>query len=541
MGSTGRAPLLNEMAVSATTSWASKTDSPPRVRPSSAVSLFSPRRTTYLILILLLVVAGAVGYGIMRIQAKDQWMHELIAWSTCGTLVSLAIAVLLLGRHMMQRSLSHVEQQLSLLSREDRIDALDTPVPDELKPVMTALTQYVDRVRARVDRLRLQKKELDIQMRIADAERRHTEAIIFSISDAVLVIDSYGELVLANNAAENLFNFRLNEWRHRPVERILQDGAVVKLIKEARAAVDSNVRRVEYSTIRGDTTQTFNITLSTVVDAEGTSRGVVAIFHDITREREISQIKTDFVSAVSHELRTPLSGIRAYVEMLLDNEARDEQTRRDFYKIIDCETDRLQRLIDKVLDISRIEAGVMDIHKAVIEPNDVVKEVLDISAPQAREQEIALECELGENLPGIHADRDLLYQAVQNVVANGIKYARSGGRVSVRTGVDEETKHFTVSVADNGMGIRAEDLPRIFDKFFRTKEGTAAARGTGLGLNLVKHIVETVHQGEITVASEHGVGTTFVLRFPLIRQQENSPRRHGGTEKSDEKNHTCRG
>jgi two-component system phosphate regulon sensor histidine kinase PhoR len=382
---------------------------------------------------------------------------------------------------------------------------------------MTALFSYVTQVRHRVDQLRLQKKELDIQMRVADAERQNTEAIIFSISDAVLVIDSFGELIMANTAAEKFFNFRSGEWRHRPLDRVVDDGSLVALIKDARTTGDHNVRRqVDYSTLRDGKTQTFNITLSTVVDANGQSRGVVAVFHDITREREIAQIKTDFVSAVSHELRTPLSSIKAYVEMLVDGEAHDENTRRHFYEIIQSETDRLQRLISNILNISRIESGVVEIQRQSIQANEVVQEVVAMMRPQADEKGLQLDCELDGPLPTLWADRDLLHRAILNVVGNAVKYTDQGGRVRIATRADAETGHVAVSISDNGIGIRSQDLPRIFDKFYRAPDSSSIAKGTGLGLNLVKHIVETVHDGEISVASEVGVGTTMILKFPVL-------------------------
>ena len=136
-------------------------------------------------------------------------------------------------------------------------------------------------------------------------------------------------------------------------------------------------------------------------------------------------------------------------------------------------------------------------------------------APQAEEKSLVLNFEAQEALPDLKADRDLLHQAVMNVVGNSIKYTPSGGRVRVITALDREASRLTVTVADNGIGIRADDLPRVFDKFYRTRDSAGIAKGTGLGLNLVRHIVETVHHGEVLVTSEHGRGTTMSLRFPV--------------------------
>lgn len=472
----------------------------------------------WLTIALLILVTVVAVLGITSVVRNRPIGDQYVAWAGCGMLVCLAIAVLLLGHLMTQRALAHVEQQLRALARDEQMPGtVEVPVPDDLKPVMTALSGYIGRVRDRMDRLRLQQKELDIQMRVAEAERRHTEAIIYSISDAVLVVDPFGELVLANSAAERLFNFRLGDCRQRPLERVIDDQTLVALIKDARTVDGRSERRqVEYSAVRAGKTQTFIITLSTVLEGQDQARGVVAVFHDITREREIAQVKTDFVSAVSHELRTPLSSIKAYTEMLVDGEAHDEQTRREFYQIIQAETDRLQRLVSNVLNISRIEAGVVDIHRQSVSANEVIEGVLSMMAVQANEKNIALCFEPAKACPNVWADRDLLHQAIMNLVSNSLKYTGQGGRVEIKTAVDGPAQRLVITVSDNGMGIRGQDLPRIFDKFYRTPDGAAVANGTGLGLNLVKHIIETVHGGEIAVSSEHGVGTTFTVRLPLM-------------------------
>jgi two-component system phosphate regulon sensor histidine kinase PhoR len=478
-----------------------------------AIRLFSTKRTMSYALILLIVVAGATVYGITQNIRQPELAQHGIIWYACGSLVSLAIVLLLLGKYMVQRSLLAIEQQLTTLAREGRLEALNAPIPDEFKPVMTALGGYVDQVRDKMENLRLQKKELDLQIRFADTERRNTEAIIFSISDAVLVMDSFGDLVLANTAAEKLFEFRLSDCRQRPIERALSDRSLVTLLKEAKR---QNVRRqLEYSAHRDNRVQTYIITLSTVMDTEGEHRGVVAVFHDITRERELAQIKADFVSSVSHELRTPLSSIKAYVEMLLDDEANDPHEAENFLRIIDGETDRLQRLINNILCISRIESGVEDVHQEVVQPGRIITEVLETIAPQANEKHIHIKQELDDALPSIMADRDMLYQAVMNLVSNAIKYTQERGTICVQTTVDREAGYYVMTVIDNGMGIKAHELQRIFDKFYRSREATGVARGTGLGLPLVKHIVETIHRGEISITSEQGAGTTVVLRFPL--------------------------
>jgi two-component system phosphate regulon sensor histidine kinase PhoR len=200
--------------------------------------------------------------------------------------------------------------------------------------------------------------------------------------------------------------------------------------------------------------------------------------------------------------------------MLVDGEAHDEHTRKHFYQIIETETERLQRLINNILNISKIESGVIEVRRQQVQANEVARNVVAMMMPQAGEKRLTLTCETDEYLPRVVADKDMVHQAILNLVSNAIKYTPSGGRVEVSTAISDDGRYIKITVRDNGMGIKAPDLPRIFDKFYRARDGASAAKGTGLGLNLVKHIVETVHQGQIAIASEPGAGTTIVLHFP---------------------------
>jgi two-component system, OmpR family, phosphate regulon sensor histidine kinase PhoR len=299
---------------------------------------------------------------------------------------------------------------------------------------------------------------------------------------------------------------------------VLSDGTLVRLIRETRSHGRQMRKVVEHRIDQKGDPRTYSITLSSVLGSGEEVSGVVAVLHDVTREKEISQMKTDFVSNVSHELKTPLSSIKAYTEMLLDGEAQDDKTRREFYETIAAEADRLHRLIENILNISRIESGVVKVIREPVSLSTVVKQVLDVSAVQARAKSIRLV----ENLPPVYfqveADRDMIYQAVMNLVSNSIKYTPEGGCVTIRVHSDEQRKVAVCEVSDTGLGIPPEDLPRIFDKFYRVQANAKAAKGTGLGLALVKHIIETAHNGKLTVTSEVGKGSVFAFELPLLNE-----------------------
>ena len=259
----------------------------------------------------------------------------------------------------------------------------------------------------------------------------------------------------------------------------------------------------------------FDVTLACIEDHKHEVAGVVTILHDLTRVREISQMKSDFVSKASHELRTPLSSIRAYVEMLVDGEAHDETARREFYRIMQNETDRLGRLIDNMLNISRIEAGIVQIERENVDFKSLIDRAVNTLEPQAREKKISLLTKLSEVDLTVEGDGDMLHQVVLNLVSNAIKYTPDGGRITISADSDNLTRCVVFSVSDTGLGIPPDSMGRLFEKFYRVENYKRVAKGTGLGLSLCKHIVETLHHGQIGVESELGLGSRFWALIPM--------------------------
>jgi len=273
----------------------------------------------------------------------------------------------------------------------------------------------------------------------------------------------------------------------------------------------------ELKTSVGD--RTYKITLSCVTghnkDGSETPAGVVAVLHDMTKEKEVAEMKNDFVSNVSHELRTPLASIKAYVEMLIDGEAQDPKTQHEFYEVIQGEANRLSRLIDNILNISRIESGLVKVNKQPQSLTVIMKEAIEVIAPQAKGKNITIKEELTPVFYQTLADRDMLYQAVLNLLSNAVKYTPEGGTLTAMTGVDEANKKVIARISDTGVGIPPKDLPFVFDKFYRAEANNRMAKGTGLGLSLVKHIIETVHHGRILLESTQGKGSTFGFELDL--------------------------
>jgi len=362
-------------------------------------------------------------------------------------------------------------------------------------------------------------KDLRLAVQLLKRQKRNTEAIIYSISDAVIVTDANDRLLMANEPAGVLFGFEVKEIMLKPIDELIKKTELVKLIKSSRNSRSRHVRH-ELQFEMPDTLWTFNCTISCIFDDDNQVCGVITVLHDITREKEISQMKNDFVSHVSHELKTPLASITAYSEMLVDGEAADEKTRAEFYSIIQSQAQRLNRLIEDILNISRIESGLVKVSKEPLSTALIVRDAVQMIKSYAAEKNIKVEDQTAVVFDQVNADKDMISQVVINLLSNAVKYTPNNGKVTVNSEVDESQQVVRVTITDTGVGIPAEELPLIFEKFYRVKANAKCAKGTGLGLNLVKQIVEKVHHGLIFVKSEVGKGSSFGFELPLAAAEE---------------------
>lgn len=241
--------------------------------------------------------------------------------------------------------------------------------------------------------------------------------------------------------------------------------------------------------------------------------GVGFVYRNVSKEVELAQMKSDFVSNVSHELRTPLALIRMFAETLEMGRVPTDEKRMEYYRIIGLETSRLTRLINNILNFSRMEAGKKTYHFQAIQVNDVVEDTLRLYAYKLRTKGFEVQTQLAGDLPAIQGDAEAVAEALINLIDNAIKYSPEDKHLTLTT--KRKAGSVEVSVADKGMGISPEDQKKIFDKFFRVSSALVHdTKGTGLGLALIKHIMDA-HKGRIDVASKLGHGSTFSLVFPL--------------------------
>lgn len=254
--------------------------------------------------------------------------------------------------------------------------------------------------------------------------------------------------------------------------------------------------------------------------AQGRS-GYVTIMHDVTKEREIDRLKSDFVSSVSHELRTPMTSIKGFVHTLMRKPDMPPEKIQRFLTIISSESERLLRLIEDLLTISRIEAGALRLQQRVVHLGYELERVVEAVEPQRAKKDITIDTRIDPALGVIHADGEKLYAAILNLVDNAIKFTSTGGAITLQAGAHE--RGVAISVKDNGVGIPAGERNRIFERFYRVERPGEEHAGTGLGLFIVKQIIEQ-HNGTIEVESTVGEGTCFTIVLPRQPANEENPR-----------------
>jgi len=373
-----------------------------------------------------------------------------------------------------------------------------------------------------IGRLEEQINDLQIQIQLTQHQKGHIEAIIYSIHDAVIVIDEFDRLLMANEAAGRLFNFNSSDSQHKRIGELINENGseFADFLRHSRQNKAQPTRKeIEFS--KDEELKTYDCIVSCIYDEDRQVCGVVAVLHDITREKQIQQTKNDFVNHVCHELKTPLASISAYSEMLIDGEADDEQTQKEFYAVIQSQAQRLNRLIEDSLNISRIESGLIKVNKEPVSLTILIEEQLQMIKSYAEEKNICIQ-DFGQKrivFDQVYADKDMISQVIVNLLSNAVKYTPSGGSVKIETEVDETVNIARLSVIDTGVGIPESEIDHVFDKFYRVSTNNRQAKGTGLGLTLVKQIIEKVHDGRVFVSSSQGVGSTFGFELPLATQR----------------------
>jgi two-component system sensor histidine kinase NblS len=350
------------------------------------------------------------------------------------------------------------------------------------------------------------------------SERNKLELVLMSIADGVVVCDRENKVQIINAAAAQLFDKEAKELLGKPLVFCTEGPDSPQICHVIQAFTDTVSPGSQESVVQqihlGERTVRLHIA-PLILNKE--FLGSVMIMQDITRQAELERMKNEFISNVSHELRTPITSIKSYVDTLCNHgEKLDEETTKEFLHIIDNEADRLMYLVNEVLEMSRLEEGDRELE---MEPQDVrhaVEYALRAVSLMARDRQIEVTMNCPERLPLVNINEESIERCIINLMTNAIKYTPSGGKIHVAACHEPESGEVRVDVVDTGIGIPEECLPHIFDRFFRVEAKVHTVKGTGLGLTIVKKIIEK-HGGRLSVASSLGQGSTFSFFLPAYK------------------------
>jgi len=346
------------------------------------------------------------------------------------------------------------------------------------------------------------------QVEEAAEERGKLEAVLDNISTGIMVTDAERKIILLNPAAEEILGVRQEEALG---SRIIESFSSRELDTTVSKAADGESidEQIELLYPRKMYLQ---IKSNPVVTSEGDVAATVSAIEDITALKRLNMIRQDFVANVSHELRTPVASVKALTDSLLAGAAEHKETADRFLKDLDQEVTRLSQLIDDLLTLSKLETKEAVLQVEDIQLGEIVKECLDSKDLLAEEFGVDMEVELENTGMLVNGDRQLLRTALNNLVDNAIKYNHPGGKVVIRVLQDDD--HVILQVQDTGIGVPREELPRVFERFYRVdKARSRETGGTGLGLSIVKHIAD-LHGGGVDVTSVEGEGSIFNIRIP---------------------------
>lgn len=436
------------------------------------------------LLLLAVALVAITLFAIDRTLVGTGVRGEVFAIALCSSLLALLVAFFI------SRSLARRVSRLKQVA-EGILDRPNEDSSDDLGSLERSIAGVAKELRRLLDRLRF--------------ESARREAILSSMAEGVLAVDPDLRVTFCNTAFLKAIGFRGATFEGLSLLELVRDPGLYQLLKDVLGTGESQKLRFNFYG------RTFEVQATPLAMPSG--RGAIAILHDITDLERLEQVRKDFVANVSHELRTPLAGVIGYAETLLDGALADQANNRKFVEIIRTNAVRLNSIAADLLVLSDLESGV-DPEPEVISVQGVLEAAMVTVQAEARERNVALICENIENV-FVSGSRLRLEQAILNLVANAIKFNKSGGEVRVSAAVNNDHQVLIV-IADSGVGIPSEDLPRIFERFYRIdKARSRQVGGTGLGLSIVKHVAERMN-GAIEVDSQLGRGSVFTLRLPSV-------------------------
>jgi two-component system phosphate regulon sensor histidine kinase PhoR len=436
--------------------------------------------------------ASRVSLPLTDIHVSLSHINSTILW---GALIAIIIAILV--AFQISRVTTKPIKRLTQMSRNIAYGDLDQEIQiaarDEIGELSTSFNQMTTKLRE--------------MMATLTKERDRMAAILSHMSDGILVVDGDSRVTMVNLAARTMLQLPEDEEIDGTFVEVVRDYELNDIVQRCLSTGEQHFGMVE-------TSQTKYI-LRAIATPLGDEPGCLILLQDFTELRRLETVRQDFMANISHELRTPLTSLKALADTLQEGAIEDPSVARDFLIKTNSEIDRLNHMVQELGDLSRIESGETTLHKEPVDILKVIMQVEDSLQAQAKRAGININSNASAGLPKTMADRERIEQVLVNLIHNAIKFTPPSGRIDISAIAEGDS--IQVSVADTGIGISDDDLPRIFERFYKSDKARTSGAGTGLGLAIAKHIIEA-HGGSIWAESVEGKGATFYFTLPLLPQ-----------------------
>ncbi len=358
-----------------------------------------------------------------------------------------------------------------------------------------------------IDTFNLMMEQIQNNMNEISSEKNRLETILMHLTDGVLAFNISGRLTHANLAAKKMLGFE----SAKTFEDVF-----------GKFNIDVNIEKIVYledwtstDTVISNDGKYLNVFFAPFRNEQDKPTGIIVVIHDGTKQAKLDDMRKEFVSNVSHELKTPLTSIKTYTETLLEEDDLDDENKNKFLNVILSEANRMTRLVSDLLQLTKFDYKKVAWNKLNFDVAELTKQICEKHKIQAEKKEQLLECYVTSNVPEVYGDRDGIEQVITNILINSVKYTPNGGNIKVYIGAVHDDAY--IKIIDNGIGIPKEDLPRVFERFYRVdKARSREMGGTGLGLPIAKEIIEG-NGGSIDIKSEVGKGTEVIIKIPTYK------------------------
>lgn len=435
-----------------------------------------------------------------NIEKVFEQMGDINRIFAAGTAMSLIITIILgiLIARTITRPISDMRKQAQAMARGNFSRKVRVYGTDEIGQLAIAFNHLTNR--------------LQEAQSTTEAERRKLATVLSNMTDGVIATDRKGKVILINEPALNLLHVTSEAMMNRPITSVLglDSTHTFEDLIHMKDSLSLNFSTQEAPYI-------LRANFSVIQKETGFVNGLITVLHDITEQEKIDMERREFVSNVSHELRTPLTTMRSYLEALADGAWRDENIAPTFLHVTQTETERMIRLVNDLLELSRMDSQDYELKKEVVEFNMFLHRIID-RFEMSKSQNVTFTRLLPQTSYFVEVDTDKLTQVIDNIISNALKYSPDGG--NIRFGCTQNGHTLTVMISDDGMGIPKENLTRIFERFYRVDRARARSMGgTGLGLAIAKDMI-AAHGGKIWAESEEGRGTTIFFTLPCELEEE---------------------